>query len=49
MCVGRVVVSVGGVCWEGGSEVRVCVGRIVESEGVCVWRVVYRKERGAWC
>ena len=36
-----------------------CVGRVVESEGVCVGRIVVsvgcvclegsRKERGAWC
>ena len=34
------VVSVGGVCWEGGGECRVCVERVVVSEGVCVGRVV---------
>ena len=33
MCVGRVVVSVGCVCWDGGGKCRGCVGRVVEGVG----------------
>ena len=50
------VVSAACVCWEGGGECGVCVGRVVESAG-CVlggwWRVQHvcwegSGEGGAW-